>query len=240
LASNNFTEQSNSPEKWTSKNHIKVSSTSQGTKGPQPLEQARYLARFAKQGPLIFIGHLEMVEVFKRAFRRSGFNLVMSQGFHPQPRLSFLTALPLGVASLDECLLFSLPWPPVNPQQIYQNLDLPSGLRLTGPPEHLSNQKKVCAAAASWEIVSSEPVFQTPPLHLGAHLSYTDTKGVLKNFDLGHFVAQASAVNSYTAHLTIRQSDRGTPKPLAVASKLWGLETNFPAKIIKLATILNN
>ncbi|MDR1487232.1 MAG: TIGR03960 family B12-binding radical SAM protein [Deltaproteobacteria bacterium] len=207
-------------------------------KSPSPVE-TRYLARFSKQGRLALLGHLELVELFKRAFRRAQLDLVMSQGFHPQPKLSFLTALPVGVESLDECLLFSLPFSAESPESICRKLSLPDGLRLTSVPIELSIGQKPRAVAADWVVSSGSEVFQTPPLHLDAHLSYTDKKGSTKKFILKDFVRQASSIDRHKAHLTISIGESGTPKPLAVARTLWGLEPDFPLIATKTATILS-
>jgi len=45
-----------------------------------------------------------MVSIFHRAFRRAGFKLVYSQGFHPLPKMSFAVALPVGIESLAEVM----------------------------------------------------------------------------------------------------------------------------------------
>jgi len=71
--------------------------------GPSPQQaRGRIRAKFKKVGPMRFISHLEMVEVFLRAFRRAEIPLVFSGGFHPLPRVVFAQALPVGVESLAE------------------------------------------------------------------------------------------------------------------------------------------
>jgi len=40
----------------------------------------------------------------ERLFRRAGLRLAMSQGFHPKPRMSFPSALALGIEGLDEVM----------------------------------------------------------------------------------------------------------------------------------------
>jgi radical SAM family uncharacterized protein/radical SAM-linked protein len=57
---------------------------------------------YAKLEDARFIGHLEIVRLMYRAFRRSRVPVAYSQGFHPLPRLSFGKALPVGVESLAE------------------------------------------------------------------------------------------------------------------------------------------
>jgi radical SAM family uncharacterized protein/radical SAM-linked protein len=62
----------------------------------------RYRVRFAKQGRMRFLGHLDTVRALVRGLRRAGIPLVYSQGFNPRPRVSFGPALPVGIASEAE------------------------------------------------------------------------------------------------------------------------------------------
>jgi radical SAM-linked protein len=59
----------------------------------------RILFRFTKGDPVRFVGHLDLMRVFDRAIRRSGFPIGYSQGFNPRPRLAFASALTLGATS---------------------------------------------------------------------------------------------------------------------------------------------
>ena len=51
-----------------------------------------------------YISHLDMMRYWERAFRRAGFRIIMSQGFHPHPRFSLASPLPVGVTSEGEVL----------------------------------------------------------------------------------------------------------------------------------------
>lgn len=59
----------------------------------------RILFRFTKGAPVRYVGHLDLMRVFDRVFRRSGFPVAYSQGFNPRPRMSFASALTLGATS---------------------------------------------------------------------------------------------------------------------------------------------
>ena len=59
---------------------------------------------FTKQGALRYIGHLDLHRLWERAMRRAELPLSYSQGFHPQPKISLASALPLGFSSLGEVL----------------------------------------------------------------------------------------------------------------------------------------
>lgn len=61
-----------------------------------------YRIKFSKVGPLSFIGHLDLLKVVARVFKRAGIEVLQSQGFNPRPLISFGPALALGVSSLAE------------------------------------------------------------------------------------------------------------------------------------------
>ncbi|HEX7841282.1 MAG TPA: TIGR03936 family radical SAM-associated protein [Kofleriaceae bacterium] len=63
-----------------------------------------YRIRFAKVGRAAFLGHLDLVRLLARSFRRADLPLAMTRGFSPKPRISFGPALGLGVPSLGELM----------------------------------------------------------------------------------------------------------------------------------------
>lgn len=73
--------------------------------------RTRVRIRFRKQGDLRLIGHRDLVRLLERLFRRAGVCLAMSQGFHPKPRMSFPSALALGIEGLDEVMEVELAEP---------------------------------------------------------------------------------------------------------------------------------
>ncbi|MBN1908684.1 MAG: DUF2344 domain-containing protein [Pirellulales bacterium] len=72
-----------------------------------PVRQ-RVRIRFRKQGDLRLIGHRDLVRTMERLFRRAGLRLSMSEGFHPKPRMSFPSALAVGMEGLDELMELEL------------------------------------------------------------------------------------------------------------------------------------
>jgi radical SAM-linked protein len=71
----------------------------------------RVRIHFRKQGDLRFVGHRDLVRSLERLFRRAGLALGMSQGFHPKPRMSFPSALAVGIEGLDEVMELELAEP---------------------------------------------------------------------------------------------------------------------------------
>jgi radical SAM family uncharacterized protein/radical SAM-linked protein len=63
---------------------------------------------YSKIGQGKFFGHLELVNIFLRAFQRINIPIQYSQGFHPMPKISFEDPLPLGMESEEERLFISV------------------------------------------------------------------------------------------------------------------------------------
>jgi len=86
---------------------------------------------FSKRGSARYLSHLELVRAFVRAFKRAGVSLVYSKGYHPMPKLSFASALPVGTESLHETL--EVQWRSSLPDQVLRDRigeQLPSGLEI--------------------------------------------------------------------------------------------------------------
>jgi hypothetical protein len=63
-----------------------------------------YRIGFAKIGRAAFLGHLDLIRLLARSFRRADLPLAVTRGFSPKPRISFGPALGLGVPSLGELM----------------------------------------------------------------------------------------------------------------------------------------
>lgn len=64
--------------------------------------------KFYKTGPLKFIGHLDIMRYFQKAFRRAELDVEYSKGFSPHQILSFAAPLGVGLTSEGEYLDVSL------------------------------------------------------------------------------------------------------------------------------------
>lgn len=60
--------------------------------------------RFNKVGTLKFIGHLDVMRYYQKAFRRARVDMVYSKGYSPHPLLSFAQPLGVGLTSEGEYL----------------------------------------------------------------------------------------------------------------------------------------
>ncbi|MDO5581923.1 MAG: TIGR03936 family radical SAM-associated protein [Planctomycetia bacterium] len=66
--------------------------------------RSRYRIHYTKKGNVCFIGHRDLIRAAERMIRRARLPIALSEGFHPKPRISYLSVLPLGFASEDEVL----------------------------------------------------------------------------------------------------------------------------------------
>lgn len=82
----------------------------------------RVRLRFRKRDDMRWISHHDLVRTMERWLRRARLPLRRSEGFHPKPKLSFPSALALGIAALDEVLEFELT-EPLELGELRQRLD---------------------------------------------------------------------------------------------------------------------
>ena len=92
--------------------------------------------RFEKRGPARYISHLDLMQVFRRAFARSDVPLGFSNGFHPHPDINILLPLSTGFESVCERLDFGLDAPRLPDGFLFRmNRALPEGIAVTGVTE---------------------------------------------------------------------------------------------------------
>lgn len=58
--------------------------------------------KYAKTGPLKFIGHLDIMRYYQKAIRRANLDVTYSNGFSPHQQITFAAPLALGVTSQGE------------------------------------------------------------------------------------------------------------------------------------------
>ncbi|MCG8454477.1 MAG: TIGR03936 family radical SAM-associated protein [Spirochaetales bacterium] len=121
-------------------------------------EQSRWLRmilRFKKFGPAMYLGHLDVMNVFQRAMQRANLPMDFTQGFNPKPRLEFAQPLSLGVSSDSEMAAVRLAYDGRNAHDCQEllNAQLPEGLKVTQAwfvPFHPLGTKNVKIMGAFW------------------------------------------------------------------------------------------
>ena len=117
----------------------------------------RYAILFSKDGYIKYISHLDLLRLFKRAFKKAGLRLRHSQGFNPHPKMSFAQPLSLGYLSVGEILEFELlsPCPPA--EEIRRSLaaQMPPGVDILDCTSIPEAQKSLAALteAAQYRIL---------------------------------------------------------------------------------------
>jgi radical SAM-linked protein len=106
------------------------------TVAPPPPEPApvvfTYRARYAKEGRLRFVSHLDLIRTLPKVLRRAKVRMAYSVGFHPKPRLSFGPALAVGLESRAEYLDFESLEPLDGPAVVARlNAASPPGMTFT-------------------------------------------------------------------------------------------------------------
>jgi len=141
-----------------------------GASRHDPEHFTRIRLTLSKLGRARMVGHLEYLKMFQRALRRARMPVRFSQGFHPTPKVSYLEALPLGVASQAELIDLEL----LNPVPIDKvisdiNVQLPEGFKIIdGAVVPWKSPSPSAAVASSSYLV---PLPEQPPDDLEQRIS---------------------------------------------------------------------
>lgn len=109
----------------------------------------KYRLRFAKDGVMRYVGHLDLMRFFQKALKRADVPLAYSQGFHPHPLISFAAPLSVGVTSGGEYMDI-VTTEAIDPEAVcsLMNQNMVEGVRIVKVTE-LSDQAQN-AMAAVW------------------------------------------------------------------------------------------
>jgi radical SAM-linked protein len=94
-------------------------------------ESIKYNATFEKKGSMVYISHLDLMTLFRRAIRRAGLEFVLTRGFTPRVKISMPKALKVGKESNSEEMSFWLT-EDKDPEELAEaiNEQLPEGVRI--------------------------------------------------------------------------------------------------------------
>ncbi len=110
----------------------------------------KYRIEFSKTDRMIYIGHLDLLQLFQRTFKKSGIPIGYSWGFNPHQLTIFAVPLALGVSSAGEVLDIQLT-EKMDCNEIKERLNgsLPDGIKVLQVIE-LEFSAKSCASAVSY------------------------------------------------------------------------------------------
>ena len=118
----------------------------------------RYCISFSKSGYGKYSSHLDLLRLFKRAFRRAGIPVAYSHGFNPHPKMSFAQPLSLGYAADNELLEFETEEPVSLISSVSElNKDMPQGITVACVGE-VSGAKSLAASVYAADFTVSVPV----------------------------------------------------------------------------------
>lgn len=112
----------------------------------------RYAIKFSKEGYVKYTSHLDILRMFKRAFKKTGLALKYSQGFNPHPRMGFAQPLSLGYSSRCELIEFETQTPHTTGEILEKmRYEMPEGIKLLSCFELAEEIKSLAADADAAE-----------------------------------------------------------------------------------------
>lgn len=120
---------------------------------------SQYVIKFSKQGYICYTSHLDMLRLFKRAFKKGGISLSYSQGFNPHPKMGFAQPLSLGYSSISEYLEFETDREyeiPMLRRTLEQQL--PEGVEITACEKGDNGKKSLAARTCAAEYIMGIPL----------------------------------------------------------------------------------
>ncbi|MBX3413516.1 MAG: TIGR03936 family radical SAM-associated protein [Pirellulales bacterium] len=187
----------------------------------------RIRIRFRKIDDVRQISHLDLIRTMERLFRRAGLQLGMSEGFHPKPRMSFPSALAVGIAGLDEVMEVEL-----NEDRSAETLHAllvrhaPPGLEIVSVEALAEGAPKPRVARVRLEMpvpTERQAAARQRIAWLMAETTYPVDRGTTHNpIDLRPYL-EALALDEGTLRIQLRVTQQGTGRPREVLAAL-GLE----------------
>ena len=190
----------------------------------------RLRVTFAKLNALRYTGHLDLHHIWERAARRAELPLAYSQGFHPQPKISLASALPLGFSSRCEVMDMRLSEEiPLEGLKERIQAAVPSGLQIlkVDSVDEKLPALQTLVAEAEYEAVLTEPadgsmLKQRAAEMLAASSLPRERRG--KSYDLRPLIGRVDVIETPQGglHLTMRLSARegATGRPEEVLDQL--------------------
>ena len=195
---------------------------------------------YSKQGRARYFGHLELVNIFLRALKRAGIPVKFSEGFHPKAKVSFDNPLPVGIESLQEHFVVTVPVE-VRPQTVKDGLNahLPDGIDITHC--ELASNKNTATAPEfiQYRVALSEDGFDQAKLNNfnalpEVTITLTNRKGKLKKINLKDIVVVVERFDSRNLALTLRSEPGKNVRSSEVLRHIF----NLSEAQVKRATIL--
>lgn len=195
---------------------------------------------YSKRGDARFFGHLELVNIINRAFRRAGVDLAYSKGFHPMPKISFDDPLPMGMEGAREFFFISVKSDMACDELVLKtNPELPEGLVIDECKMAKTRRATQGGHVDHYTVTLKEGVFDKHRLAWFAETSpieymFTNKKGVPGTIDLKKAILNIALLKPNSIQLTIQNQGGKRIRPAMVLERVFDL----PAEDIKKAFII--
>ena len=208
---------------------------------PQELIYKKLKVFYSKTGLAKYFGHLELANIFIRAFKQENIPLKFSQGYHPKPRISFEDPLPIGLESLSESLNITVP-ENIAPDMVTDGLNrhLPEGLNAFGCEVYDTKKEKNKIEKSSYSVILKNKKFNKKELEnfinsLYFSITRTNKKGKEKTIDLKKIIFEISLKSENILNMVIQSDSGKTLRPDKMLSHIFTLGENEikQAKITK-------
>ncbi len=192
----------------------------------------KLLITFSKTGPARFLGHLEMANVFIRAFRRSGIRLKFSEGYHPKPQMAFFDALPVGMESFQEYLVVTTSGEVAADKLVSRlNSSLPKGLNIRDCCGMINGKRQPGTLISKYRVVSDADHFNEKLFEAGLkktewNIERKNRKGKIRRINLRSAVHALEWVSTSEMQLTLLSSPGLVVRPAEIAAYLFGLSSD--------------
>ncbi len=195
---------------------------------------------YAKRGQAKYFGHLELVKIFIRAFRRAHIPLRFTEGFHPAPKVSFEYALPVGTESLEELFFVDVPLG-VAPGTLVErvNEELPNGLTITACSKARQRTPGTEPKLVPYSVTLKQGVFFQSKLRAFWEkktwpLTKRNRKGRPKTIDLRPLVKNLVILSPKKVDMTLEVQAGHAVRPTDVLGQIFDLSEDA----LKLAIVL--
>jgi radical SAM family uncharacterized protein/radical SAM-linked protein len=207
---------------------------------PQNVVYKKLQVSYAKRGQARYFGHLELVKIFIRAFRRARIPLRFSEGFRPAPKVSFESALPVGTESLEERFVVEVPLNVATGKVVERaNQELPKGLTITACNKAHRRSPGLAPKVVHYTATLKRGIFSEAKLRnflkkKAWPLTKRNRKGQPKTIDLRPLVKKLRLLSTTTADMILEDQAGQSIRPTDVLGDIFDL----PEESLKLVNIL--
>ena len=189
----------------------------------------KYKVTFRKIGSARFLGHLEMITIFIRSFRRARIPMKYSRGFHPMPKISFMDTLPTGIQSEEEQMIISLTGA-MDPEEIKCKLgrQVPEGIEITGCTRYRRSLDTGSRDRLHYHVELKDGFFSQKELDCffeqsQANIERSSKKGRTVCIDLKEALKNIEIVDSQHACMTLEMVNNRVVRPAQVMHYIFKL-----------------